>query len=182
MVRQQRRACGPVRASLALPILVAALLIAPPTSAQETPVMDEMIGAWVGSGTLFGADATFTMKWEWALGERFVRLTFQNRMVGADGVARGLDAEAFYQPMGEGRFEGTWFDTRGMVLRLSGTVEERTLTTLWGSPETEQGRTVYRLLEENRMEVEDWVLSGDQWSQFGHATYSRATSADDPSH
>ena len=172
---RQRSAFRGVRGSLALVTLVLALLAAPPASAQETPVIDDMIGAWVGSGTLFGADAAFAMTWEWALGERFVRLTFQNKVEGADGGPRVLDAEAFYRPMGAGRFEGTWFDTRGMVLQLIGTAEERTLTTLWGSPETEEGRTVYRLLEDNRLEVEDWVLSGGQWRQFGHAAYRRAT-------
>ncbi len=146
--------------------------------AQEHSVIQQFIGAWEGHGTLFGTDATFTMKWEWVLERRFLHLTFKNQTRSRDGTERILRAQAFYLPIGEGRFEGTWFDSRGMVLPLQGSAEQTTLTTLWGTQETERGRTVYRLLNESELEVEDSVWRGDQLHEFGRATYGRV--ATDP--
>ena len=134
------------------------------------------MGEWEGQGKLFGRDATFSMKWESVLGQQFVRLTFQNRMESEDGAARVLEAQALYKPTGPSAFEGTWFDSRGVVQPLRGSVEAEALTVLWGTPETEEGRTIYRLLDENRIEVEDFVLRDGEWSQFGSASYGRVDS------
>jgi hypothetical protein len=141
--------------------------------AQEGRALDPFLGAWEGQGKLFGTEATFSMEWEWVLEHKFVRLTFQNSMQSPDGAGRILKAQAFYLPVGEGRFEGTWFDSRGMALPLRAKIEQTTLTALWGGPETEQGRTVYRVLDEDRLEVTDFVWRSDQWQPFGHAIYGR---------
>ena len=161
---------------LALLMLLQTPVHAQDSAAQQIPVISEFIGTWKGQGNLLGSEATFSMKWEWVLGQRFVRLTFENRMQGPDGVERVLQAQAFYRPVGEGRLEGTWFDSRGMVLPLVGSSEQTTLTTLWGTPATEEGRTVYRLLDEGLIEVKDFVLKGDQWQKFGQALYRRVAS------
>ena len=144
--------------------------------AQEFPVIKEFIGVWEGHGKLFESEASFSMKWEWVLEKQFVRLTFQNKMPGPEGKNRILKAQAFYKPKEPGQFEGTWFDSRGMVLPLQGSTEDGVLTILWGTPESEQGRTVYRLLDESQIEVEDFVFKDSQWHQFGHATYKRSKS------
>jgi hypothetical protein len=154
-------------------ILLLVAVFGQPAPAQEASLIDRFTGAWEGHGELFRTDATFSMKWEWVLARKFVHLTFQNRVQGSGGVERVLEAQAFYKPSGEGEFEGTWFDSRGMVLPLRASVEDSTLTVLWGTPETEQGRTIYRLIEENKIAVEDLVLKGDQWHPFGHASYGR---------
>ena len=113
------------------------------------------------------------MEWEWVLEQQFVSLTFENRIQDADGTERILKAQAFYRLIEAGRFDGTWFDSRGIVPPLEGNAEQSILTTLWGTPETEQGRTVYHFLDESRVEMEDSVLEGDQWHPFGHAIYRR---------
>jgi hypothetical protein len=174
----QRRVSTRTNWAFTLLIILPALLCLAPLSkqgalAQEVPVLHQFIGGWEGHGKLFGADAAFSMQWEWVLEQQFVRLTFQNKMQSGDGTVRILKAQAFYKPIGAGQFEGTWFDSRGMVLPLQGSAADTTLTTLWGTPEIEQGRTVYRLLGEGQLEVEDFVLRGDQWQQFGHALYRR---------
>jgi hypothetical protein len=142
-------------------------------SAQEPSVIHQFLGTWQGEGTLFGADARFSMKWEWVLEQKFVRLTFQNEISNPDDASRILKAQAFYKQLEAGELEGTWFDSRGMVLPLRARAEQATLTTHWGTEATEQGRTVYRLRNENQVEVEDSVLKDGQWHLFGQATYRR---------
>lgn len=91
---------------------------------------------------MFGSDSEFNMNWEWTLDKKFVRLTFQNKVT---------KAEAFYQATGAKEYIGTWFDSRDMILPLKAGVEDSALVTLWGSPETEQGRTIYRLMDANKL-------------------------------
>lgn len=162
----------PVRCRRSCFVLLIALY-AVLTEAQAPTLIDRFVGIWAGKGTLMGADAEFTMIWERVLEGRFHRLTFQNKMHGPDGIARILKAQAFYKPEQAGQFSGMWFDSRGMVLPLKASIAGDTLTTHWGSPETEQGRTVYRLVGQNKFEVDDFVLRGDEWRRFGQATYER---------
>ena len=157
--------------AVAAPICLLPFLV-PNVIAEETPMMIQLLGRWEGHGKLFGVDATFSMTWESVLEEKFVRLTFQNKMHSGDGAERIFKAQAFYRSIGAGQIEGTWFDSRGIVQPLRGNADDTTLTINWGTPETEEGRTIYRL-KEGRIEVEDFVLKGDKWQQFGSATYER---------
>ena len=104
-------------------MMLYAPLLTPHVSAQEATVIQHFIGSWEGQGELFGSKVSFRMEWEWVLGEKFVRLEFENGMQGPDGVDPILQAVAFYRLIGEGRLEGTWFDSRGMVLPLQASTE-----------------------------------------------------------
>ena len=161
------------RRVLALITLLPALLGPHRTVAQEFPLIDQFVGTWEGQGELFGADATFSMQWEWVLENQFVHLTFENSVQTPNGLTQSFNARAFYKPGEPGQLGGTWFDSRGMVVPLQGNVDDNTLTVPWGTPGTEQGRTVYRQLDEGELEVEDYVLRGSEWQKFGHALYQR---------
>ncbi len=60
-----------------------------------------------------------------------------------------------------GRWRATWFDNRGVSFAIAADLAGRTLTSDWGSAETERGRTVYRLLDDGRLEVADTVIPRD---------------------
>ncbi|NNE09659.1 MAG: hypothetical protein HKN20_13950 [Gemmatimonadetes bacterium] len=165
------------RAPFVLFLLVLPLLIffslTNRASAQESSVMNDLIGEWKGEGKLFGTPASFSMQWERVLGQRFVRLTFENRMRIPDAEDRVMTAQAYYKPKEGGLYDGTWFDSRGVVQPLQGTAAGSELTVIWGTPTTEQGRTAYRVTGAGTVEVEDFVLRNDVWQRFGHATYRR---------
>ncbi|MFQ5652713.1 MAG: DUF6265 family protein [bacterium] len=132
--------------------------------AQEEALLDSFIGSWRGAGTLFGQQAEFVMTWERVLHGQFVRLSFRNP---------AIQAEAFYHLTDSPESRGTWIDSRGVILPLTAVVHDSVLETTWGSAETEQGRTTYRLLEPNAMNVTDFVFKDGQWRRFGHARYTR---------
>lgn len=136
-------------------------------------VTKNLIGSWSGTGTLFGAPAEFAMEWQWVLGASFLQLTFENRMSRAKGDDIVLNAKAFYQFTDNDGLEGTWFDSRGMKLPLNATFKDSALVTLWGTPDTEQGRTVYKVVSNIRIDVEDFVLKEGEWKKFGEAIYRR---------
>ncbi|MGE0552607.1 MAG: hypothetical protein AB7R55_04170 [Gemmatimonadales bacterium] len=130
-------------------------------AAQSRPAdpFDHLAGAWQGDGTLFGRRATFRMEWAIKPGG-FAVLSFSN---GA------LDAAAVYRRAGDS--SGAWLDTRGQQLSISWTVGDSSLISIWSGSET--GRTVYRWIGRNEVEVVDSVQAGGGWREFGRARYRR---------
>ncbi len=156
--------------------IAAALLLLPaqvdPPAATGGEVIERLLGQWQGEGELFGQPARFSMRWERALDSKFVRLSFENRIV-ANGRARTvLEAVAYYRPAGAGALAGHWFDTRGQILDLEAEASDSTLVTRW-SNDTEAGRTTYRVNQDGTVTVLDEVRAEDGWRPFGRASYRR---------
>jgi len=146
-----------------------------PIALQETEwpaVVVALEGDWEGSGTLFGSPASFAMSWHRSLGDRFVRLVFRNALVTDDGTSPVLQAEAFYRPAEDGGLSGHWFDTRGEVVTLRARVADDRIVTEWQAS-SESGRTTYRLVDADTVEVVDEVLGANGLQEFGRATYTR---------
>lgn len=126
---------------------------------------------WKGTGNLLGSEAEFTMKWTWVLDNKFLKLEFQNKRISNSGQEVVLQSHAYYQPKSDSLFEGTWFDSRGVIFPVSGTLQELTFTVLWGSPETEQGKTVYTIVSQEEATVTDYFLQEENYVKFGEASY-----------
>lgn len=172
----------PLKATTALLLwLTPALSLLPApsavASAAQEPwptVVSTLEGEWRGEGTLFGNPATFTMEWAPVLGARFVRLRFSNALVNEGGSTPIITAEAFYRLADGGGLEGHWFDTRGYVLSLSARVTDDRIVTDWVAAGVESGRTTYRLIDPDTVEVVDEVSRDGELQEFGRATYRRA--------
>ena len=129
-----------------------------------------ILGTWNGEGSLFGQEASFKMKWKKDLNEQFIKLTFQNSFKDQSGTQRVLKATAYYN------FEkriGQWFDTRGVILPLTFDLDQNVMTVMWGDEKTEQGKTIYSLMNKGEMRVQDFVLKDDLYKAFGEANYER---------
>ena len=59
------------------------------------------------------------------------------------------------------------------MLPLDASAKDGSLITHWGTSETEQGRTAYKVVSKNRIDVADFVLKEGEWKQFGKAIYRR---------
>jgi hypothetical protein len=126
-----------------------ALLIAAPAAAAP---LDWLVGRWQGTGTRMGAATEATLEVRPALGGRFVELSY---------VSSGFEGRAFYRPVEGARWRGEWFDIRGVHFGIDAEAGERSLTANWGSEASERGRTVYRLLDDGRLELVDHVIGRD---------------------
>ena len=140
--------------------------------AQSTePLVNRFSGIWRGEGKAFGMTARLDMKWEQVLENKFVRLSLRNEMQNANGQKRVFEGHAYYQPVGavtDGKYEARWFDSRGVSFHIKAQTEGDTLVAFWGSPETEQGKSVYQVVGPGKMEVVDSVRQKDgTWREFG---------------
>lgn len=136
--------------------------------------LNRLRGVWKAEGKAFGMEANFSMKWEWVLQNRFIQLSYKIEMRGKDGQPQIFEGTAFYKPAANGKYEGTWFDSQRSIHPLAATADSSALTSFWGRPETEQGKSIYRLLDENRIEVVDAVRAKDgSWREFSRNIFAR---------
>jgi hypothetical protein len=143
------------------------------TSAQAQKTFAERaLGSWEGTGTLFGMEAQFSMKWERTLNGKFLKLTFQNRFKDQRGKEHVMDAHGYYNTVNG---KGQWLDSRGQILPLLLSMDKKTLKVFWGDDDTEQGKTIYMIVGK-KMAVEDYVMKDGLLSPFGKAEYVRVKS------
>ncbi len=109
------------------------------------------------------------MEWAWQLNGQFLKLSFKNQMGTAPKI-NVFEGHAYYRPVAGGGYRGMWFDNSGMFRPLDARRDGDALVSQWGTPETEQGETTYRLLADGKMEVVDRVKGKDgTWRTFGQS-------------
>ena len=137
-------------------------------------MLSQFVGTWKGEGKITGLDSRIVMSWENVLDGKFVKLSFRNEMKKKDGGTQVFEAYAYYKPIDEQKYKGSWFDSGGELHPLDATIEGNALNTLWGTAETKLGRTIYRLVDDKKMEVVDSIrLKDGTWREFGRAVYIR---------
>ena len=153
-------------------LLSIAIMIASSTAnAQNTNFLEKLKGAWQANGTAFGMPADVNMEWMAVLGGRFTQIQYKILMHGKDGKSQQFEGTAYYKPSGDNQYWATWFDTNGEMHPITASSNESTLTSLWGTPETKMGKTLYKLLDDKTVEVTDYIQKKDgSWQQFGKNT------------
>jgi hypothetical protein len=141
------------------------------------PLLTRFAGQWSGTGTVLNQPSKISLTWTPELGGQFLRLTFRNEM-----PKTTFEGHAYYRPAGDpstslragGRYRGIWFDNSGMIRPIEATSDGDALVSKWGTPETEEGETTYRLTSDSRMEIVDRVKSKDgSWREFGRSVVTR---------
>ena len=145
-----------------------------PARSETESFLNRLQGSWQGEGKAFQMTARLQMKWEWVLGDKFLRLTLRNTMRGPNGQTQVFEGHAYYRSSGESTYEGKWFDSRGESFPIKAQAEGDALIALWGTPEQEQGKSIYRIIESGKMEVVDSVRQKDgAWKEFARFVVSR---------
>jgi hypothetical protein len=161
----------------ALVMLLLSLALSPACADESaaSTFFGKLAGEWQGTGEVSAMAADMRMTWEPVLDGRFLRLTMDNRMTGAEGKAWHFKSQAYYRIEKDGTITGTWFDSRGITQPLTGGVEQDAMTIQWGTEAVERGRSHYRL-SADALEVTDEVLTKEgEWQVFGRTRLTRKT-------
>ncbi len=122
----------------------------------------------------FGRPSKPEMKWERVLSGKFLKLTYRTELRSAKGEPQLFEGHAYCKSLGNGKYHGTWYDSQGSVHPIEATFEGSALTSNWGTAQTELGKTVYRLLAAERMELVDYVQKKDgTWQEFARAKLTK---------
>jgi hypothetical protein len=152
--------------------LLVAMAFAVQSAASDT-LLARLVGVWTGDGAVLGQPARIRLEWAPALDGSFVRLTFVNDM-GAPGKTRRFEGHAYYRGADGGAYRGIWMDNSGAMRPIEATRDGDALISRWGTPQTEEGETTYRLVSATRLEIVDRVKAKDgSWREFGRTSASR---------
>jgi hypothetical protein len=142
--------------------------------AQSNDFPSALLGQWSGEGKSMGMESKPRMTWERVLGDKFVHLHFRNEMKNPQGKTEVFEGHAYYKSLGSGKFVGNWFDSSGAAHPISAVFENMTLDASWGTDQTQLGRTQYRMVDANRVEVVDTVRRPDgTWREFSRTLLRR---------
>jgi hypothetical protein len=159
-------------AAVRLGVLVV-LLIPFQAQSQQDQFLSRLEGAWEGEGKGFGMPARLQLNWQWVLDKKFLRLTLRNEMTTA-GQKQIFEGNAYYKTLAADKYEAQWFDSRGITFPIKAQVEGDSLVAYWGSPDKEEGKSIYRLSDKDTMEVVDSVKQKDgSWREFGRVVVRR---------
>ena len=136
------------------------LLISTHGYSQGDTFLTRVQGKWLGEGTVFGSAAVVQIKWEWVLAGKFMRLDLRHE-VASNSSKQVFEGQAYYQPQGVDKYAAHWFDSRGVTFPIKAYVEGNTLTSLWGSPDKEEGKSTYQLVDDSTLRVVDSVKQND---------------------
>ena len=161
---------------LKLTFVAALLVFIIPThaSSQADTFLTRLQGDWQGEGTVFGRAATLQIKWEWILNNKFLRLSLRHESRAPNNTNQIFEGQAYYRPEGMDKYAAHWFDSRGVTFTIRSHVEGNTLTSFWGSPDTEEGKSTYQLINHSTLQVVDAVKQKDgTFREFTRATLKR---------
>ncbi len=126
-------------------------------------------GSWVSPCDAWGIDATCSSTWRRGLGASHVVQDYA--IVDQADQSVLFSGRGLYRIEGD-QVDGVWEDSRGALLQLSGTYEDRALDIIWVDPHTEIGRSVY-VWSDDVLRAEDSVLTDDGWRAFMTIDYPR---------
>ncbi len=144
--------------------------VVPVSQSALGPVLATLEGRWQGEGELLDRPAAFSMTWVRSLNGRYLRLEFGNAFTDVEPPVGVLEAHAYYL-LGGSTLTGRWMDSRGVMLSIEAEIVGSSLVSTWSGEEN--GRTEYRVMDEDTVEVTDYVLADDQYYPFATARYRR---------
>ncbi|WP_417619778.1 hypothetical protein [Parasphingorhabdus sp.] len=160
----------------AFAVAVTPLTIAPfaAHANDQQNIFDLVTGSWTASGNSFGPDVKSEMIWSKTLDGQFYKIDYRIIIDAAsDKTFTGI---GHYRATESNTTVGYWADNSGDLHPLSVTIGKDAIVSIWGVAGGKQGRTEYRLLNEGRVQVTDWLLTRDGWRQFNHASFARKPS------
>jgi hypothetical protein len=143
-------------------------------NAQDIDILKKLEGSWYCKGKAFRMNADINMVWESVLQGKFTRISYRMDMQAADGKIQVFEGTALYQPTPDKNYRATWFDSGGEMHPITATADGVALTSIWGTPDTKLGKTIYSFKDNDNVEVIDYIQSKDgSWREFNRNTLSR---------
>lgn len=157
-------------------VLIALLVLTSQFATAQNPnILSKLEGNWSAKGNSFGMPADITMSWKPAVEGKFTHLMYRMVMQTKEGKQQVFEGAAYYKVTGDNTYTATWVDSQGEMHPISASSDDIMLSSIWGTPATKLGRSTYRFVNDNEVEVTDYVMKKDgTWSKFNQNVLVRA--------
>lgn len=142
------------------------------SAGSEQPLAD-FIGHWQSNGDAFGNPAISTIRWSKELKEKFARIDYAINTIIDEKPVTTFSGVAYYRSLADHTYQAFWADSEGSLHPIKAKLEGKTLTSIWGVEGSKLGRTRYKIMENDAMQVTDWVFRDNEWKQFNQNVYER---------
>ena len=138
--------------------------------AEDYSALNDFIGQWQANGKAFGQPAFVLMEWAPTLNDKFVRLDYsissadKNSETGERTLY--FQGVAYYKQLNDNTLKAFWADNTGDFHPIQASRDGNTLIVLWGVEGEKQGKTKYALTDSDSIQVTDWILKDDVWTEF----------------
>ncbi|MEM6901361.1 MAG: hypothetical protein AAF583_16530 [Pseudomonadota bacterium] len=156
-------------ASITVMVCSAVVMAEPGTEDQEP---NQLVGDWIADCDAWGVPASCQISWSEGVHDAHLTISYS--------IANRDTAETIFRGNGVYRLrnddlDGYWSDSGGAIHPLRASWADAALTTHWGRAGGDQGRTVYQLTDDGRLNVVDWSLQDEGWTEFMSVTYERSS-------
>jgi len=133
-------------------------------SVHMAPFEKRMLGVWMAQIR----NATVTLKWEPDLQNKFIALSYRQELRHEGAAPDIFDGKAFFKLTNTpGHYSANWMDSTGDAFPLEARYDGRELTVQWRNTARLEGKTVYRFLDQQTIELTDFRKQDDgTWKVF----------------
>ena len=140
-------------------------------STRIAPFEKCILGVWISQNT----HATVTLKWEPDLQNKFIALSYRQELRREGASSEIFEGKAFFkQSSALGYYTANWMDSTGDVFPLEARYDGREMTVQWRNTGHLEGKTVYRFLDQQTIELTDLRKQDDgTWKVFDRLVLSK---------
>jgi hypothetical protein len=146
----------------------------PQARPARNAVLDRLAGTWIGEGTLQGMESRLHERYEWVLGDRFIRGVVRHTVSTPEGTT-SMEGHVYIKNSDSGEAASWWFSSDGEAVRATVRIEPNAIVTEWAESSHGAGRVVSRFEEEGVM-TETYFFRGEdgEWQEAGSARLTRS--------
>ena len=152
-------------------VLVGLLSLSP--NAQADSLFQRLEGKWLADSGHSDTRLEDTMTWTTTLNGKFHMLNYRIWLPQDSGEAIRFEGIAYYRRDDSGELDAFWADSFGDLHPIVAERSSDSLLSHWGQEGGKQGRSRYKLLAADEVEVTDWIRVGDEWREFNRTTFRK---------
>ena len=144
-------------------------------ASDSTTIFQQLNGLWQSDGQAFGQTARSTMKWQSTLDGRYFRVNYNISFGPADAPSGSFTGVGYYRLDSESEtVSGFWADNTGDLHPIDAAVGDGRLLSTWGIEGSKLGRTAYKILEDGKVQVTDWIWRDGDFRQFNQNAFGKS--------
>lgn len=144
------------------------------SNAQADALFQRLEGKWLSVSGHSDNRLEDTMTWTSTLNGKFHLLKYRIWLAQDTGEAVKFEGIAYYRSDDSRELDAFWADSSGDLHPIVAERSGDTLLSHWGQEGGKQGRSRYKLLAPDEIEVTDWIRVGDEWREFNRTIFKKS--------
>jgi len=125
----------------------------------------KLMGQWNAKGKVLNVPAEISLRAEPDLQFQYLKFIYHVDMHPNDSTIKVFERTSVYRPAEKDHYKGTWYDTDGGIAIVTPSIQNNSLTAEWGIGTTSSGKTIYRFVDDNTLEITELIKQNGTWKE-----------------